>query len=133
MSELTISVAHNNLRLAASIAYADTGALNSRIRFYDASDNLLVTMVLAKPCGTIVSNKLALEQNSPTGDQITAQGSAHHAEWINGNGDLVGSGLVTFEGDTDPVTSLYPFKVAGTTGTLLYAGAYAILGTTELE
>lgn len=133
MSDLTITAAHNNYRLQGTISYADLGVANSRIRFYDASDNLLVTMVLTKPCGTIVSDKLVLTQASLSGDQITTQGTAVRAEWINGNGDLVGTGLVTFDGDTDPVTSQYPFKVAGTTGTLLYAGAYALLGVTELD
>lgn len=127
MSDLTITAAHNNYRLQGSIAYADLGVANSRIRFYDASDNLLVTMVLTKPCGSIVDNKLVLTQAALGGDQITTQGSAARAEWINGNGDIVGSGPATDEAGAGP------FKIAGTTGTLLYAGAYALLGVTALE
>lgn len=127
MSDLTISTAHNNARLEASRDYADTGVANSRIRFYDASDNLLVTMVLTKPCGTLVDNQLVLTQAALGGDQITTQGSATRAEWINGNGDLVGSGNATDEAGAGP------FKIAGTSGTLLYAGAYALLGVTALD
>lgn len=123
---LSISVAHNNARLQATLDFADTGALNSRIQFYDAADVLLVTMTLAKPCGAIVSNKLVLQQADPAGDFITTQGEAVTGVWVNGAGAVVGEGTVTDEaGDGD-------FKVSGTTGTLLYAGARAILGTTEL-
>ena len=127
MSELTIPAAHNNVRLAASIAYADTGTANSRIEFYDAADALLVTMVLAKPCGAIVANKIVLEQEEVGGDQITVQGDAVRAVWINGDDDIVGEGAVTDEAGEGP------FKVSGTTGTRLYAGAYAILGLTALD
>ena len=127
MSDLTISAAHHVARLQATMDYADTGVANSRIRFYDASDNLLVTMVLTKPCGSIVDNKLVLAQAALGGDQITLQGSATRAEWINGSGDLVGSGNATDEAGAGP------FKVSGTTGTLLYAGAYALLGVTALD
>ena len=87
---------------------------------------------MAKPCGAIVSNVVVLEQADPGGDQILTQGVAVRAEWVNGDDDLVGDGEVTFAGDTDPVTGLYPFKVTGTAGTLLYAGAYAKLGLTAL-
>lgn len=133
MSELTISVAHNNTRLAASIAYADTGTPNSRIRLYNAADVLLATVVLDKPCGSVVADKLVLVQEDPTADLVVTSGDAHHAEWLNGAGNLVASGMVTFDGDTDPVTSLYPFKVAGSAGTTLYAGGLVVLGTTSLE
>lgn len=127
MSDLTITAAHNNYRLQGTISYADLGTANSRIRFYDASDVLLVTMVLSKPCGSIVSNKLVLTQAALGGDQINTQGTAVRAEWINGNGDIVGSGAATDEAGDGP------FKIAGTSGTLLYAGAYALLGVTELD
>lgn len=128
----TISTAHNNARLQATIAFADSGVANSCIKLFDGDDTLLVTMVLAKPCGAIVSNVVVLEQADPGGDQILTQGVAVRAEWVNGDDDLVGDGEVTFAGDTDPVTGLYPFKVTGTAGTLLYAGAYAKLGLTAL-
>ena len=123
---LAISIAHNNARLQATADYADAGALNSRIRLYDVADVLLVTLTLAKPCGAIVANKLVLEQADPTGDMIPVQGSATKGVWINGANEVVGEGTVTDEaGDGD-------FKISGTTGTLLYAGARAILGTTQL-
>lgn len=123
---ITISIAHNNARLAGTIAHADAGTPASRIRLYDASDVLLATMVLSKPCGAIVANKLVLEQADPSGDMVVAQGAAVKGVWISGAGDPMLEGSVTDEaGDGD-------FKVSGTTGTMLYAGARAILGTTEL-
>lgn len=123
---LAISIAHNNARLAGTIAYADTGAGASRIRLYDASDVLLATMILKKPCGAVVNNKLVLDQADPSGDLISTQGSAAKGVWLNGNGDVVAEGTVTDEAGSGD------FKVSGTTGTMLYAGARAVLGATEL-
>lgn len=127
MSSLEISVAHNNARLQATANYADSGSGPSRIRLYDAADTLLATMVLTKPCGTIVADKLVLTQAEPTSDQVLQQGSAARGEWVTSNGALVGRGAVT------DATGDGPFKVSGTTGTMLYAGAFAILGPVALE
>ena len=123
---LTISTAHRHARLQASIDFADTGVANSQIRLYDAADTLLVSMVLAKPCGSIVSDAIVLEQADPSGDQITTGGSAVWAIWVNGDDEVVA------EGDVTDTAGDGPFKVSGTTGTLLYAGAFAILGLTAL-
>ncbi|AXY83363.1 hypothetical protein [Acidovorax phage ACPWH] len=124
---LAIPPEHNEARLRASRDLADTGAQNARLRIYDADDVLLVTMTLAKPCGTVAANKLVLVQQDPSGDQITTQGSAAKGVWITGAGNVHAVGTVTDEaGDGD-------FKVSGTTGTMLYAGARAILGQTELS
>lgn len=136
MSEaLAISVEHNNVRLAGTLAFADAGVLASRIVFYSTprptfgalvSSAPLVTVVLTKPCGSIVNNALRLTQASPSGDLIIAQGSALWARWLNGAGDIVG------EGDVSDQVGDGVFKISGTTGTLLYAGARAILGVTEI-
>lgn len=123
---LAISPDHNDARLAATAAFADSGALSSRIRLYDAANVLLVTIVLAEPCGAVAGHKLVLQQAAPGGDLIAVQGSAVKGVWINGAGAMVAEGTVTdAAGDGD-------FKVSGTTGTMLYAGARAILGPTEL-
>ena len=127
MSDLTISVAHNNARLNATIATADAGAGKSRIRLYDASDVLLATVTLAKPCGSIVSDKLVLTQDNPTADMIVATGTAVRADWINGAGVSIGGGAVTDNAGDGP------FKLGGTSGTSLYAGGLVVLGTTQLE
>ena len=123
---LAISVEHNNALLAATVAFADTGSANSRIRLYDASDVVLVTMTLTKACGTVVDDKLVLQQLDPSGDLIAVSGSAVTGVWISGTGAIVAEGTVSDEAGSGD------FKVSGTTGTMLYAGARAILGVTEL-
>jgi hypothetical protein len=123
---LAISVEHNNALLAATVAFADTGSANSRIRLYDASDVVLVTMTLTKACGTVVDDKLVLQQLDPSGDLIAVTGEAVTGVWISGTGAVVAEGTVSDEAGSGD------FKVAGTTGTMLYAGARAILGVTEL-
>lgn len=130
-----ISVAHNNARLAGTVAYADTGLDPSRIQFYDTAQPAfgaapggtpLAEAVLAKPCGAVVANALVLDQADPAGDLITATGVAVWARWVNGNGDVVADGAVT------DAAGAGPFKVAGTSGTTLYAGARIIIGVTTL-
>lgn len=123
---LAVSTAHNNTRLAATVAFADTGTANSRIHLYDASDVLLVTITLDKPCGTIVADKLVLEQLDPVGDLIATTGAAVSGVWVNGDDDVVAEGTVSDDAGSGD------FKVGGTSGTTLYAGGRAILGVTEL-
>ena len=123
---LAISVEHNNALLAATVAFADTGVLNSRIHLYDAADTLLATMVLDKPCGAVVADVLELAQLDPVGDMVAATGSAVTGVWVNGADDVVAEGTVSDEAGSGD------FKVSGTTGTMLYAGARAILGVTAL-
>lgn len=123
---LSISIEHNNARLEGSRAFADLGTDPSRILMYDASDVLLVAMVLTKPCGEVVSNKLVLSQADISGDMILTTGSATKAVWVNGLNQVVAQGTVTDDAGSGD------FKIAGTSGTLLYAGGRAILGTNEL-
>jgi len=123
---LAVSTAHNNARLAATVAFADTGTANSRIHLYDATDTLLVTMTLAKPCGAIVADKLVLDQLDPVGDLIATTGTAVSGVWVNGDDAVVAEGTVSDDAGSGD------FKVGGTSGTTLYAGGRAILGTTEL-
>ncbi|MGP1680773.1 MAG: hypothetical protein ACTS8S_00395 [Giesbergeria sp.] len=123
---LAVSTEHNNYLLNATVAFADTGPENSRIRLYDAADTLLVTLVLAKPCGEVLADALVLDQEDPAGDLITAQGSVVTGVWLNGEDTVVATGTVSDEAGSGD------FKVTGTTGTLLYAGGRAILGVTAL-
>ena len=126
MSDFTIPAAHNNARLAATLAYADAGAEKSRIEFYDGNDVRLGTVVLAKPCGAIVSDALVLTQLDPVNDLVAVSGVAVKAAWIAGNNALVAAGSVTDE------TGSGPFILQGTAGTQLYAGGRLILGATRL-
>ena len=136
MSEnLDISAAHNDARLMGTIVFADLGPLPSKIYYFstvrgvlgaDPGAAPLVTMVLKKPCGTVIDHVLVLQQAAAGGDLITAQGSAVWARWVNGAGVIIG------EGDVSDEAGDGLFKVSGTTGTLLYAGARALLGLTEI-
>lgn len=126
MSEFTISAAHNNARLAATIGFADAGPAASTIEIYDAADVLLATITLAKPCGAVASDLLVLTQADPTTDLITTTGAAQHATWRSGSGQIVAQGPVT------DATGDGPFVLAGAAGLTLYAGGLAILGTTAI-
>lgn len=130
-----LPVLHNNYRLLGTLAYADLGTLPSKIQLFAttmpvaggaAGGSPLVEIVLADPSGSIVNNTLVLAQADPTGELILVQGSALWGRWINGEGNIVLDGDCTDEAGTGF------FKVAGTSGTLLYAGARALLGVTAL-
>ncbi|MBH2008095.1 MAG: hypothetical protein I8H71_00440 [Xanthomonadaceae bacterium] len=124
---LTITQPHRDARSQATITYADLGAGRSKLDLYDASNNLLVSMSLKKPSGTIVSGFIVLEQYNTTGDLILLDGDAVIGKWVNGDGVLMA------QGDVSDMAGAGDFKVSGTTGTTLYAGAYALLGTTSLS
>ena len=132
---MVISVAHNDVRLTATLTFADSGPLASKILFYgtvrgafgaDPGTPPLVAITLKKPCGTIIDHALVLQQAAAGGDLITVQGSAVWARWVNGAGAIVG------EGDVSDAAGTGVFKISGTSVTLLYAGARAILGVTEV-
>ena len=133
---LAISAAHNAARLQGTLTFADTGARNSRIRIYgtarpatggDALAAPLVEITLAKPCGVIDAGALTLIQADAGGDLIAETGTALWARWVNGDEMLIADGSVSdAAGDGD-------FKVSGTTGTMLYAGARALLGISTLS
>lgn len=81
----------------------------------------LVTLTFAQPAASLVAHQLVFEQGDPAGDQILTQGSADNFLLYNGAGTLIGAGDVT------DMAGSGALKVSGTTGTLLYAGARAIL------
>lgn len=89
---------------------------------FDVADVALVTLLFAKPAATLVAHFLVFAQGDPTGDLILNQGSATHFELYTGSGVLLGTGDVT------DMLGTGALKISGTTGTLLYAGARAILG-----
>lgn len=126
MSDFDISDDLAAAQLEATVAFADTGSANAYIAVYDAAENLLVTILMAKPCGAVTAGVLQLHQQLPGGDLIVASGIATHAAWFAGNGTLVARGSVSDE------AGLGPFILGGTAGTQLYAGGRAILGVTEI-
>lgn len=132
---VALSSAANDARLAGLIAFADTGAANSRIKFYTTAQPALggapgagaiATVVLAKPCGVIVAHALVLQQADITGDLIAANGSVLWGRWENGEGALVA------DGDATDDAGAGFFKIQGTDGTALRAGGRLQLGDTEI-
>jgi hypothetical protein len=93
---------------------------------FDSADVALVTMVFAKPAASLVAHELVFAQGQAGGDMILVQGSAAKFELRNGAGVLLGSG------DVSDMNGAGTLKVGGTTGTLLYEGARAILGELKM-
>jgi hypothetical protein len=89
---------------------------------FDGSAVALVTMVFAKPAAALLAHELVFAQDNASGDFIPTQGNAAAFELYSGAGVLLGIGDVT------DMTGSGALKVSGTTGTLLFAGARAILG-----
>ena len=132
---LAISPAHKLARLTGTLTFADVGPQNSRIRLYattqpatggDPGGGLLVEILLAKPCGVINASVLALKQSEQSGDLILETGTALWARWINGSDEVVADGSVSDAAGTGD------FKLSGTSGTVLYSGARALLGQCTL-
>lgn len=130
-----IGIEHNTARLQASLAFANTGAGNSTLTFYatmqpergePAGGTPLVVVILAKPCGTVTAGVLTLSQADPAGDLVAVSGTPLWARWLSGDGALVG------DGDVSDGAGNGFFKIAGTNGTMLYAGGSMLLGATAL-
>ena len=99
----TLTTPHNTARTTAAQAaanaktlqLADAGAGPSTLRLYTDADPVtqerthLVTIVLTKPCGTIVSGQIQLAQADPLGDMVAATGVPTFAQWCNGDGTVI--------------------------------------------
>ena len=139
---MTIGAEHTAAQLAASIAFADAGALPSVIRLYaDAgaasgaapSGGPLAELLLAKPCGTIAAGQLTLHVADPAGAMVLATGQPRAAQWVSGEGKLVAAGTVTdmdhggnFRIDGAPTAP-------GDDTPTLYAGGLVLLGAVVLD
>lgn len=128
----TLSNTHTDARDVAarraanvqSIATADAGSGNSKLRLYTAEDGaLLATITLAKPCGTIdtPTGRIKLAQQSASGDLVAATGQPTFAQWLNGSGTVIGTCSVSAEaGDGD-------LKISGREDGMVFAGGYIAL------
>lgn len=127
---------HKVARSAATLARAATGSGNSVIQFFDTPQPSLgdapgatpvVEVVLSASIGTVsVTGIISLVQADLTGDVILADGLVVWGRWLARNGALMGDGTVSDAAGTGF------FKLSGTVGTQLYAGARAILGVTAI-
>ena len=91
-----------------------------------AGGDPLVTIILAKPCGAIVSNKLELLQDELSGDMVLITGTAVWGRLVNADGIWAG------DGDVSLAAGDGAFKLAGDSLNL-FAGGYVVLGTATLE
>ena len=112
----TLTTPHDTARTTAAQAaanaktlqLADAGAGPSTLRLYTDADPVtqerthLVTIVLAKPCGAIVSGQIQLAQADPLGDMVAATGAPTFAQWCDGDGVLIADCSVSNDaGDGD--------------------------------
>ena len=112
----TLTPAHDAARTAAArtaanahtITVADASAGPSTLRLYTDADPVtqerthLVTIVLSKPCGTIVSGQIQLAQADPLGDMVAATGVPTFAQWCDGDGTVIADCTVSNDaGDGD--------------------------------
>ena len=112
----TLTTPHDTARTTAAqaaanahtITLADAGAGPSTLRLYTDADPVtqerthLVTIVLAKPCGTIVSGQIQLTQTDPLGDMVAATGVPTFAQWCDGDGTVIADCAVSNDaGDGD--------------------------------
>lgn len=136
MSTLDLTSAGSTAMLQGLLAKADLTTSPSTIDIYAttkpatpgdaAGGSPLVTIVLTDPCGSVVSGVLSLTQADSTGDLISSSGVAVWARWKAGDGSPLADGMVTDSAGAGP------FKMGGTTGTNLYAGGRAVLGSVAL-
>ena len=119
---MIISRDHRAARNGASISIADAVAGASSVRLYDAQGGLLLGVrTLAKPCGAITPEGRISLLSATAQDLVQVTGSAAWAEWCDGGGTPIAWGAVTDEAGAGP------FKLAGTSGTMLYAGGAVLL------
>ena len=95
MTDVVVSLAHNDFRLLATRQFLDTGTGNAAIRIYggtrpaspaDAPTSVMLCQaVLTKPCGEVTGNQLVLTQDTDDAF-IVETGVATWARFVNGDG-----------------------------------------------
>ena len=90
---ISITTAHNEARLAGTLAFLDRGPAQARVRLYGGSrpaspdmvptSAMLVEVMLTKPAGAVTNGQLLLVQQED--GLIAFSGTATWARFINGN------------------------------------------------
>ena len=115
---MEVFVALVNARHEATLSFLAAGTGDTTAEFYEG-DTLLLTVVLAKPCGTVADGLLTLHPSLET--MVTVSGVPDSCLFRNGNGApafrLTVSGL---DGDGEA-------KIESDFGATLYAGGFARL------
>ena len=78
---LAITQGHQAARNAASMAYADSGPGNSRLRLYDGSDVFLGACLLAKPCAELQADGTLLLLPAQHQHQELLPSPHHESGW----------------------------------------------------
>lgn len=137
-----VSTALELAQLQGTIVRADEGSNPSRLVLYTTerpaaisqahTDTPQAEIVLAKPCGAIVSGMLVLHVADTSGAMVAASGIPRWAEWVAGDGavltrcdvtDVDHDGGIRVRGGNTP---------AGDTSPILYAGGKVQLGVVAL-
>ncbi|CAM3328020.1 hypothetical protein [Polaromonas hydrogenivorans] len=125
---------HRVVRSTATLARATTGSGSSKIQIFGTptmgdteGQPPLAELILSTGVGSVSAGGIiTLVQATLTGDLIAHDGTAVWGRWLARDGSLMGDGDLSDESGTGF------FKLAGTSGTQIYAGGLAILGTTYL-
>lgn len=125
MSFLQTSATDDAMLLGVA-SLLDAGVNPAYAVLFDGANVALVTLVFARPAASLVDHELVFAQGQPGGDMILVQGNAAMFELYNGDGILLGAG------DVSDMAGSASLKISGTTGTLLYEGARAILGELKM-
>lgn len=139
---MVIGPEHALAQLVASLAFADAGALSSRIYLYaDAAvatgatptASPLAEVVLAKPCGTIADGALTLHPADSAGSLVMVTGIPRAARWVSGDDKLVAAGTVTDTGHSGDFRISGGTTAVGDDSPTLYAGGLVLLGAVVLD
>lgn len=92
---ISYPVAVKQARMAAVLALIDAQATAGKFVIYDASNVVICSIPLSKPCGvvTTVSNAVSLQLTVPISVISANAGTADHAAITDGSGNVVVAGL----------------------------------------
>lgn len=129
-------------QLAATLVFADAGALPSRILLYTDPavatgaapvEAPLAEITLAKPCATLVAGNLTLHPADASGAMVLIAGVPRAARWLSGDGKLATAGTVTDMDHTGDFRIGGAPTAPGDTSPALYAGGLVLLGAVVLD
>lgn len=129
-------------QLAATLAFADDSAFQSRIFLYadaaaaDGSTPVgapLVEVVLGIPCGTLDGGHLVLQPADIGGAMVLVGGVPRAAQWVRGDGVLVAAGTVTDAANAGDFQVLGATTAPGDDSPTLLAGGLVRLGDVVLD
>lgn len=128
-------------QLAATLAFADSGAGASVIRLYattqpatgaDPGGAAMAEILLDKPCGLLGAGTLSLVPADPAGGMVLSTGLPRWARWARSDGALVADGTVTDVANGGDFVVVDAVTSPGETSPTLYAGGRVLLGTATL-